>query len=140
DAASPAERAFLEEASAATDEHRRRFQWRKEAEWTLLWVIGLVESLGPPARQGDTVALAIDIIPRLGSSVGGFLARATLRSVPELLAEAERHDDLWRRAEAARRSGAVPSDPNWNVLRERRAAFEWLKDSKDWDGAIAAVQ
>jgi Domain of unknown function (DUF4272) len=55
-AASPAERAFLESAGAASDEMNSAFQWRKEAEWALLWAAGLVESLGSPSQQCDTVA------------------------------------------------------------------------------------
>src|SRR5215469_5492988 len=47
DALTPNERTFL-----ATSEHseseREHFQWKQEAQWTLLWMIGRVESLGLP--------------------------------------------------------------------------------------------
>jgi hypothetical protein len=132
-AASPAERAFLEDPDAATDAAREAFRWRKEAEWTLLWAAGLVGALGSPAKQCDTVALAIDIMPRLGSDIGPFLARAAVRADSALLVEDDRHDDLWCRALADRRAGTLPSDLNWNVLYQRRYAFEWLRGSDEWD-------
>ena len=133
DATSPAERAFLESDSPAAGEMALAFQWRKEAEWTLLWAGGLIESLGPPSQQCDTVALAIDIMPRLGSDIGAFLARARFRPDAELAAENTRHRDLWRRALDARRAGTRSADPDWNVLFQRRYVFEWLTGPAEWD-------
>jgi hypothetical protein len=132
DAASPAERAFLEH-EYATEDVNRPFQWRKEAEWTLLWAAGLVGALGPPSRQCDTVVLAVDIMPRLGSDIAPFLERAVLRPDPEVRAENARHENLWRQAVAARRSGAPPPDVTWSVLDQRRYAFTWLGGTVEWD-------
>ncbi len=133
DAATPEERTFLEDPDAATDAIREAFRWRKEAEWTLLWAGGLVAALGSPAKQCDTVALAIDIMPRLGSDVSPFLARAAVRPEAELRAEDDRHDTLWCRALADRRAGTLPADLDWNVLYQRRYAFEWLRGPEEWD-------
>src|SRR5262245_44967084 len=41
------EKAFLQNPSPSK-EQRNKFAWHQEAEWTLLWVIGKVESLGLP--------------------------------------------------------------------------------------------
>src|SRR6266481_6059676 len=47
-------------------------RWKQEAEWTLLWMIGKVESLGLPTHCCDTRRLADEIIPALGSPLQDF--------------------------------------------------------------------
>ena len=114
--------------------NRLHWQWKQEAEWTLLWMISNVDSLGLPTRCCDTRRLVDEIIPPLGQSVQGFIAGAKLRSPGTLLAEDDRTYDLWCRALAAQRRGqAVPPDLNLAVLRERRYAFEWMDGNQDWD-------
>lgn len=97
DAVSPKERAFLLDRAAAGPDETLRFRWRQEAEWALLWVIAKVEHLGLPTRECDTRRLVDEIIPALGCDVEPFLASATLRARGELLAEDDRHYDLWCR-------------------------------------------
>jgi hypothetical protein len=63
------------------------FQWRMEAEWALLWVVGKVDSLGLPTHQCDSRRLVDEIIPELGSDIEPFLASTELRSPGVLLAE-----------------------------------------------------
>jgi Domain of unknown function (DUF4272) len=128
----PEERAFLGNPSP-TQEDRHRLGWHQEAEWSLLWVIGKVESLGLPTRGCDTRRLVDEIIPPLGSDIGGFVASAKVREPGELLAEDDRTYDLWCYAQKARRKGELPTDLNWMVLYERRYAFEWLDGRQAWD-------
>jgi hypothetical protein len=129
----PEERAFLQTPSP-TKEERNKFGWHQEAEWTLLWVVGKVESLGLPIRCCDTRRLCQEIMPSLGSDIAGFLASAELRPPGVLLAEDDRTYNLWCYVNGARRKGErLPHDLNWSVLYERRYAFEWLDGMQDWD-------
>jgi hypothetical protein len=129
----PEERAFLQNSSP-TKEERNKFGWHQEAEWTLLWVIGKVESLGLPTRCCDTRRLCQEIMPALGADIDDFLASAELRPPGVLLAEDDRTYNLWCYANGARRKGeSLPEDLNWSVLYERRYAFEWLDGMQAWD-------
>jgi hypothetical protein len=129
----PEERAFLQQP-LRTREQRNKFGWHQEAEWTLLWVIGKVESLGLPTRGCDSRRLCREIIPPLGSDIARFLASADLRPAGVLLAEDDRTYNLWCYTNSARRKGErLPDDLNWSVLYERRYAFEWLDGMQDWD-------
>jgi hypothetical protein len=126
------EKAFLQNPSP-TREQCNRFAWHQEAEWALLWVIGKVDSLGLPTRCCDTRRLVDEIIPPLGSDIGDFLASAKVRDPGVLLAEDDRTYNLWCYAQKARRKRNLPADLNWQVLYERRYAFEWLDGMPDWD-------
>src|SRR5262249_27113045 len=115
---SPEEKAFLRNPSPSR-EQCNRFGWHQEAEWTLLWVIGKVDSLGLPTRCCDTRRLVDEIIPPLGSEIGSFLASAKVREPGVLLAEDDRTYNLWCYAQKAWRKGELPADLNWDVLYER---------------------
>src|SRR5579859_5231069 len=129
---SPKEKAFLLNTAPSMTE-RNQFRWRQEAEWTLLWMISQVEALGLPTQTCDTRRLVDEIIPPLGSNIGNFLASAELRQPPILHAENERTYDLWCRAVVARRENRLPDDLNFDVLYERRYAFEWADFTDPWD-------
>lgn len=133
DHVSPQEREFLQDPSP-TDDQRNRLCWHQEAEWTLLWAVGKVASLGLPTRGCDTRLLVDEIIPELGSDIAGFIASSEVRSPGVLLAEDDRTYSLWCEAHAARRRGEpLPADLSWPVLYERRYAFEWLDGTQEWD-------
>jgi hypothetical protein len=133
---SPKEREFLEthrEQSTIVDGLR----WRQEAEWTALWVVGMVESLGLPVRCCDTRRLVDEVMPALGTAVEPFLSRAFLRTDAELLAEDDRTYNLWCNAMAERSAGArLPPDLNLSVLYQRRYVFEWLDRLEEWDDVV----
>jgi hypothetical protein len=130
----PREMAFLVAPSAADRDQLRRFSWQAEAEWALLWVVGKVESLGLPTRQCDSRRLVDEIIPALGSEIDPFLSSAALRSPGLLLAEDDRHYDLWCLLHSAIRNGeSQPDDLNYGVLWQRVCAFEWLHGITPWD-------
>ena len=135
EAVSEKERAFLLDPKSALPDDVLRFRWQQEAEWTLLWVIRKVEDLGLPVRECDTRRLVDEIIPELGSDIEPFLASATLRHPGELLAESDRHYDLWCRYIQWRREHpeSLPSDLNVQVLYQREYAFEWLQGIEAWD-------
>jgi hypothetical protein len=131
--ASPREKEFLVScrSRSVVDE---KVRWRQEAEWTLLWVVGQVASLGLPTRGCDTRRLVDEIIPPLGDSVEQFLSSAVLRPNAELLAEDDRTYNLWCYAMSARSAGAaLPGDLNLTILYQRRYAFEWLDGIEEWD-------
>jgi hypothetical protein len=117
-----------------TEREQNQFRWKQEAEWTLLWMIGKVESLGLPTRCCDTRRMVDEIIPALGSDISDFVGEAKLRTPGALLAEDDRTYNLWCYALAAQRKGeALPADLNLSVLRERRYAFEWMDGNQEWD-------
>jgi hypothetical protein len=128
----PKEKAFLE-STTITKGQCNKFGSHKEAEWTLLWVIGKIDILGLPTRVCDTRKLVDEIIPQLGSSIDEFVATAKIREPGILLAENDRTYNLWCYAHKALKVGELPADLNWEVLFERRYAFEWLDGMQEWD-------
>jgi hypothetical protein len=129
----PLERNFLLAGKCPAAEQIQH-QWKQEAEWTLFWMIGKVESLGLPTRCCDTRRLVDEIVPALGADVREFIDQAELRVPGALLAEDDRTYDLWCHVFAAqRRAEKLPTDLNVAVLRERGYAFEWLDGNQDWD-------
>ena len=126
---------MLNDPSALSEESLNKFQWQVEAEWALLWMIGKVESLGLPTHQCDTGRLVDEIIPELGSDIKAFLKSAKLRSPGVLLAEEDRHYDLWCRYHQDRRKGGrlIPKDLEVSVLFQRQYAFGWLHGIEAWD-------
>jgi len=133
DAVTPKERNFLA-TSQHSESERVQFRWKQEAQWTLLWMIHRVESLGLPTRYCDTRRLVDEIIPAPGDDLQPFISQSRLRSPGALLAEDDRTYNLWCYALAAqRRQESLPSDLNLGVLRERRYAFEWMDGNQDWD-------
>jgi hypothetical protein len=135
DAVSPKERQFLLDPTAASRDEKLRFRWRQEAEWSLLWVVGKVNHLGLPTRECDTRRLVDEIIPALGADIEPFVASATVRPPGELLAEDDRHYDLWCGYFQTRREQPqlLPLDLNLDVLYQRQYAFEWLHGIEEWD-------
>ena len=132
---SPKEQGFLLNPDSIGRDAWNSLRWRQEAEWALLWVAGKVEALGLPNRQCDTRFLIDKIIPALGTDIELFLASAVLRSPGLLLAEDDRHYDLWCRYFQTRRAEPhmLPSDLEINVLYQRQYVFEWLHGIEAWD-------
>jgi hypothetical protein len=129
---SPHERAFL--GSDSPDEKERNHaRWRQEAQWALLWAIGKVAALGLPTKTCDTRMIVDEIMPGLGDSIESFISSARFRSPTEVLAEDDRIYNLHCYARNAFREGTMPSDLVYDVLLQRRYAFEWLNGDEDWD-------
>ena len=135
EAVSRREQTFLLHPSSATRDELQELRWRQEAEWALLWVVGKVDSLGLPTRQCDTRRLTTEMIPALGSDIEPFRKSAKLRPPGVLLAEDDRHYNLWCRYFQTQREGShlLPSDLEVSVLYQRQYAFEWLHGIQAWD-------
>ncbi len=132
---SPQEKEFLLAPDSFNEKARNSLRWHQETEWTLLWVVGKIDTLGLPTRQCDTRRLVDEIIPLLGSDIEPFLASATLRPPGVLLAERDRHDNLWCQYIQTRKKGEhlLPSDLDITVLYQRQYAFEWMLGFEAWD-------
>jgi hypothetical protein len=135
DRVSPREQFFLLDPADLSQSESNRLRWHQEAEWTLLWSIGKVDALGLPIRQCDTRRMVDEIIPALGSDIEPFLASAEIRPPGVLLAEDDRHYNLWCSYFQTRRLGShlLPRDLELSVLHERQYAFEWLHGIVAWD-------
>ncbi|WP_249369667.1 DUF4272 domain-containing protein [Acaryochloris marina] len=116
-----------------TDEDRSPLCWRVEAEWTLLWAISKVQSLGLPTQTCDTATLVDDIMPTLGDPIAAFIASSKLRSPGALLVEDDRVYNLHCYARQAFKTNTVPDDLIYDVLVQRHYAFEWLHSRDEWD-------
>jgi hypothetical protein len=132
---SPTEQATLLDPASLTRDEWNSLRWHQEAEWALLWVVGKVEALGLPIRQCDTRRMVDEIIPALGSEIEPFLASAEVRPPGDLLAEDDRHYNLWCSYFQTRRRGShlLPRDLEFSVLYQRQYAFEWLRGIEAWD-------
>jgi Domain of unknown function (DUF4272) len=133
-AVSPKEKAFFTDPPKV-DTELNLFRWWAEAEWALLWVVGKVEMLGLPVRLCDTRRLNDEIIPALGSNIAHFLSTAQIRSPDAVLAEEDRHYNLWCMYIQTRKKGSRyrPKDLNVGVLYQREYVFEWLQGHEEWD-------
>lgn len=131
-AVTPEEQTFLARPSASK-RLRVRLAAHQEAEWALLWMVGKVAALGLPDHGCDTRRLVDRIVPALGADIEPFLASAVLRKPGALLAEDDRTYNLWCHAQEAHRRGRLPDDFCWEVLYQRRYAFEWLDGTEAWD-------
>jgi len=132
DQVSPQETALFSREELS-DQDKRRAQWRKEAVWALLWVIGRVESLGLPTSTCDSRRIVDEIMPALGAPVAPFVEAAVFRTPAELLAEIDRVYNLHCYARPAYREGRLPKDLIYSVLYQRHYAFEWFEGEDDWD-------
>ncbi|MEP7286250.1 MAG: DUF4272 domain-containing protein [Chloroflexota bacterium] len=132
-AVSPKEAQFLL-APTRSDKECSDFRWRQEAEWTLLWMLGKVETLGLPDHKCDPQRMVNDIIPEFGSDIDDFLESAERRDESVLYAEVIRTYDLWNIVVRNRRQNQfVPVELNFDVLAERMYAFDWLDGWELWD-------
>lgn len=132
DQVSPQERHLLS-SEELSDQDRIGAQWRQEAQWALLWVIGRVESIGLPTSTCDTRRVVDEIMPALGGPVAPFVEAAVFRQPAELLAEIDRVYDLHCYARPAYREGRLPADLIYSVLYQRHYAFAWFEGEDDWD-------
>lgn len=134
---SPLEKRLFQGPSGLSQSDLMRFQWQMESEWTLLWAVEKVEALALPVQQCDSGRLVDQIIPALGSDVGEFLSTAKLRSPGALLAEDDRHYNMWCYLAADRRNSVQPpEDLHQQVLYQRVYAFNWLSGPEEWDEVV----
>lgn len=111
--------------------------WKYEAYWVLIWSLGLVPTLEFPSDTCDCQH-AIEVVSS-HQTFEEFLASATLRSIEEILDEADlifRYD--WACVDARIKGLQPPADLDGSVVLERHKALNWLIDAgeeDDWDNA-----
>jgi hypothetical protein len=129
---SPDERAFIQN-TAPSRRDRVRFSWRYGSAWVLLWAIGYVEVLEKPSTVCD-VSRAVTFMKQ--RSVKQFLAAAKLRSMSEILDEADRtYRYHWAVVEARVNGENAPAGLDPGVTMERHYALNWLIGymGQEWD-------
>jgi hypothetical protein len=117
-----------EQDAIAADEidERQRVQlvWRYEAAWTLLWVAGVVDELGPANKLCDLEQMVTVI---RDESIEDLKSRATMRTVDELL---DTFDLVTCYRHAVGRTleerTAPPPACHPDVVAERFGAMDWL--------------
>ncbi|RKG32127.1 DUF4272 domain-containing protein [Acinetobacter tianfuensis] len=107
--------------------------WKYEACWVLLWALGIVDELNYPAEIIDC-NFAIQAVTS-AETFEAFMAKVTLRSVEEMLDQADliyRYD--WACVDARLKQQAAPANLNSSVVVERHGALNWLIQAEsDWD-------
>lgn len=147
---SPSEKAFLENKNPDPDECRR-FVWRLESIWVLMWALGHIEQLDWPSGMCDVPKLVDLVSPHEDDT--SFISSARLRSASEIL---DAQDLIMRihwaiREAYLRHGGMIPEDLDWSrdsefvpvtmsaavgVVEQRHYALNWLVnflDPENWD-------
>ncbi|HEX4145595.1 MAG TPA: DUF4272 domain-containing protein [Pirellulales bacterium] len=150
DAASRAEKEFLENESPSADECRS-LVWRLESVWVLLWALGRVDELHWPNAQCDVSKLG-ELLDELEADAG-FMIAPMLRPISEIL---DAQDLILRIHWAIRdaylhRQQMIPEDLDWSVgselipvthcegaavVAQWHHTLNWLLDAvdcQDWD-------
>ena len=106
---------------------------RYESAWTLLWALGIIDTLSRPDSEANVPEM-IRLIN--GKSVEDFRAEAVVRSVPSIL---DSTDLVYRYHEAvytaATAGEPIPAGLLPGVVHERHHALNWLirYQDKNWD-------
>lgn len=133
---SPTEEIFLKTSNPPPEE-RRRFTWRLESIWVLLWSLGYIQELSWPSEMCSVPKVAAIMESQEGNR--GFVERARLRPLSDLL---DAQDLVMRIHWAIRNSaGSIPDTLDWScngehtalqdcaavaVVEERHHALNWL--------------
>lgn len=129
---SPIEKRFIEDANPSKHD-RVQFSWRYECYWVMLWALGFVDNLRPPDSVCD-VPSAVSFLRDNGRD--GFIRKAKLRSVSEILDEADLiYRYHWAVVDARVNGREAPSGLDAGVVMERHYALNWLIGymDQDWD-------
>lgn len=123
-----AQEKILFEKPARTEEEKDLIASRAEAMWVLLWAINKVDRLTLPAKEVD-VDMLFPLLPPFMEDPTEYIAAASIRSVPELLNEA---DFIFRLYWAM--SKTPLEGLNDRIAFERFFAINWLTGlRKEWD-------
>lgn len=129
---SPAEAAFISDADP-TQQDRIQFTWRYEAACVMLWALGYVERLGMPTTICDVPAAVTIMRDRRPEQ---FIAEAKLRTLPEILDEADLiYRYHWAVVDARLVGQQPPAGLEAGVTMERHYALNWLIGylDQEWD-------
>lgn len=130
DALTTAEREFLN-ARRPSREDRAAMTWRYEALTALLWALGHRDTLEFPDSQAD----AAKMIELVMSRLDGFVKRAKLRPVTEILDATDLYYCSFWFAQDHRVNDKQQSKVALSVVYERLYALNWLIRymNKSWD-------
>ncbi|TWU03358.1 DUF4272 domain-containing protein [Neorhodopirellula pilleata] len=136
DALSPDERAFFASPSPPAD----AFVWRYESLMCLQWALDMQFELPWPDEHADLTAVTRLMVDLPDQTI---IEHSRLRSLEELLKEAERHQQLYFAVASAQSQGQeIPAGIDPGVVCERLIALSWLLDlpmASSWDEAIKWV-
>jgi Domain of unknown function (DUF4272) len=124
------ERAFIDNPSPPQQQFID-FSWRYEAVHVLLWSMGYLTELHPPNEICD-VPNEVGIIRDQGDALA---SRATVRTMEEILDQADLYYHLHWSAIELRLRGESADDLDEGIIRERHRALNWLIRymGQDWD-------
>jgi hypothetical protein len=131
---SKVESAFLHDSNP-TEKARNRMQWMAEAQFTLMWAIGMISTLPEPKSRCDTAAIH-KVIPGLFKSTKPFIADAVKREDEEIEdVEYRTYDIHVDVRQAIRHSKPPPHGYDKDVVFFRHYALAWLTDLdfESWD-------
>ena len=122
--------------SKPSDEELRKFSWRSEALWTILWSLGVVSDLDLPGKPCDQHELAKTMTTLIAQDRGkSFVATAKARYENEILDK----KDLFYRLNWSITNDKLkkenPGAANPDVILERHYALNWITKyrNQDWD-------
>jgi hypothetical protein len=101
-----------------------RLKIQVEGLWELAWVLCLIPSIDHFQYCGHQL---ITLVPKLDEPVSGFVERAQMRPLEDLLAEADMLYRLhWAVREASLRQQSIPNGLRFYVTDERLRAINWV--------------
>lgn len=107
--------------------------WKYEAYWSLLWALGLVDSLDFP---NDTIDcnFAINVIASC-ESFDAVMQKVNLRDIEEILDQADLiYRYHWACVNARINQLTMPANMIESVVSERRAGLDWIiQQDAEWD-------
>ncbi|WP_166244951.1 DUF4272 domain-containing protein [Paenibacillus turpanensis] len=133
DALTEQEREFL--AAEEPDRHEAvQIAWQYEAQWVLLWALGLVETLDFPSETCDSL-YAIKTVSEC-ESFTEFYEQTTMRSAEEILEQADLVYRMhWACVNDRIHGRAAAAEMQESIVVERRRGLFWLIGHRDeaWD-------
>ena len=119
----PDEKDFIDTA-APTNDASNRYLWRYESLVVLMWALGYSDTLERPDSSLD-VGKTVSYLS--GKSYEQFLAGAHVRSVNELLDEADLiYRYQWAINDARKRGRSAPTGLDRGIVQQRQDALNWL--------------
>ena len=114
----------LVHASSLEQAQIERLEIQVEALWELAWVLCLIPRIDHFKYCGQHL---ITLVPKLDEPVSGFVDRARMRPLDDLLAEADMLYRLhWAVRDASLQQQSIPNGLRFYVTNERLRAINWV--------------
>ena len=120
----------LFEKPAFTEDEITTILWRSESILLLLWALRKVQTLDVPIEEVDMNDI-IRLLPPFLSSTADFVHSATLRSVSEILDQADLIFRLHWVLRQAHVDGSAPLALHPGIVYERNYAIDWVTCVRD---------